>query len=30
MKARLSLTMVMLFALLAGVAVQPGAASSPK
>jgi hypothetical protein len=30
MKARLSLTMVMLFALLAGVAVQPGAAVSPK
>jgi hypothetical protein len=30
MKARLSLTMVMLFALLAGVAVQPGAAVSPR
>jgi hypothetical protein len=29
MKARLSLTMVMLLALLAGVAVQPGAAVSP-
>jgi BNR repeat-like domain len=29
MKARLPLTMVMLFALLAGVAAQPGAAGSP-